>query len=185
MVWRSGSGVDAPFLFCGTIEQVFRTEMNEKGRNMDDLRTKLASLDQKRQAYVLARSKAKTKTEAYRESGVSKTTALGWSDIDELDDLASALRTDRVLMVDQRLNEVVEEVVEELIKLARNARSEMVKLMAIKEILERVIGPVTAKVDLTSDGEKVSPIINNMMALFQAMGQLEQNKRHESDTISE
>jgi len=164
---------------------VFSTKKNEKGRNMDDLRTKLANLDQKRQAYVLARSKAKTKTEAYSESGVSKTTVLGWPDIDELDELAGALRTDRVLMVDQRLNEVVEDVVEELIKLARNARSEMVKLMAIKEILERVIGPVTAKVDLTSDGEKVSPIINNMMALFQALGQLEQNKRHESDTISE
>jgi len=148
---------------------------------MDDLRTKLSQLDAKRQAYVLARSKSSSKAEAYRESGVSKTTVAGWADKDEIEELASALRVDRVLMADQKLNDAVEEAVDALLGLMRDAKSEMVKLMSAKEVMERVMGQTTAKVDLTSKGKKLSSTVESMTGLFQTLGKLEQNIRNDDD----
>ncbi len=148
---------------------------------MDDLRTKLTNLDQKRQAYVLARSKSSSKAEAYRESGVSKGTVNSWPDKDELEDLAAALRVDRVLLADKELNDAVEPAVKKLVTLL-NAQSEMVQFQAAKLIMERVMGQVAAKVDVTSAGEKISSApVEDMMALFQTLDKREQQKRQADD----
>lgn len=146
---------------------------------MDEIRAILDKLEGKRLSFVYARSKSTTLTEALKEAGISKSTFYEWEDRERLEDLADELRRNRVLMAEPKLHEAIEQAVDVLIALL-GAKDERVQLQAVRTIMERVMGPVAAKVDMTSGGEPVhSALVEGMTALFQQIGQREREQRNE------
>lgn len=142
---------------------------------MDDLRALLDTLEPAELSYVYARSRAKNRAEAFRDSamGKSKFYDLSPAQQNHLDDLAARLQLNRVLMAEPKLQDAIEDAVQKLIDLM-GASNEFVQLNAALAIMDRVMGKVTARVDVTSDGEHIAtPAVERFKDVFQAMGQRE------------
>lgn len=122
---------------------------------MEQLRDILEQLDPERRAYVFARSKVNSDAAAYAEIGVSKTTFYRWEDREHLNQLASQLQFNRYIEAERTLQDALPDAINALINLSKSSDSDSVKLGAIKEILERAMGNVTKKVDVTSNGESI------------------------------
>lgn len=124
---------------------------------MDDLRTILDGLEGVQLSYVYARSRVNTKAEAFQESGISKSAfyQLPAATQQHLEEVADQLRRNRVLMAEPKLNDAVEKAVDVLTGLLE-AKSEYVRLQAAVAIIERVMGPVVKKTDITSGGQSVN-----------------------------
>ena len=125
---------------------------------MGDLRVDLNTLTSAERAYVLARSKVTKDKTAYEQVGISNSTFYDWSPErrKELNRMAGEIQTNRALMAEPLLNEAAEEAVQQLLKLMRGAKSEYVKLQAAMAVIERTLGPVQKRMDVTSDGEPIT-----------------------------
>lgn len=126
---------------------------------MDNLRTELDKLDGERLDYVFVRSRSKNKAEAFEAAGISKSTFYNWDDNAKLEELANELRRNRHIMAQPKLEEAVEGAVTVLTALLE-ASSDTVKLNAAKEILDRVMGKPTTKIDLSGSGMKMYGLVS-------------------------
>lgn len=124
---------------------------------MGDLRVDLNNLSSAERAYVLARSKLTKDKAAYEQAGIANSTFYSWpaERRDELNRMAAELQINRALMAEPKLNDAAEEAVDQLLKLMRGAKSEYVKLQAAMAVIERTLGPVQKRMDVTSDGEPI------------------------------
>jgi len=108
-------------------------------------------LDGRETAYVLARSDAFSNNQALKVCGFS----IGWlrnKDIDDLNSRAESLRKDKAMRAAMILSEAVEEAAR--IKVAGlKVRDERIKQSVATELLERELGKVPQRTELTgADG---------------------------------
>lgn len=123
---------------------------------MTDLRTELNQLTDLRLDYVMARSRVNSDAQGIRESGVNKTTFYSWGEEERnrLNDIAQRLKRDTALKALTIIQNAAEEAAK--VKVAGlKSRDERVKQGVATEILDRGVGKVTDKVDVTSAGEKI------------------------------
>jgi hypothetical protein len=123
---------------------------------MSDLRTEINQLSDLRLDYVMARSRVTSDAQGIRESGVNKTTFYSWSEEErnKLNDIAQRLKRDTALKALTIIQNAAEEAAK--VKVAGlKSRDERVKQGVATEILDRGVGKVTDKVDVTSAGEKI------------------------------
>ena len=111
-------------------------------------------LDERETAYVLARSDTFSNNQALKVCGFS----IGWlrnKDIDDLNSRAESLRKDKAMRAAMILSEAVEEAAR--IKVAGlKVRDERIKQAVATELLERELGKVPQKAELTGkDGEAI------------------------------
>lgn len=109
------------------------------------------SLDERETAYVLARSDAFSNNQALKACGFS----IGWlrnKDIDDLNARAESLRKDKAIRASMILSEAVEEAAR--VKASGlKSRDERVKQAVATEIIERELGKVPQRTELTgADG---------------------------------
>jgi hypothetical protein len=126
---------------------------------MSDLRTEINQLSDLRLDYVMARSRVTSDAQGIRESGVNKTTFYSWSEEErnKLNDIAQRLKRDTALKALTIIQNAAEEAAK--VKVAGlKSRDERVKQGVATEILDRGVGKVTDKVDVTSGGEKIQPV---------------------------
>jgi len=108
---------------------------------MEDLRAELDHLEDKRLAYVMARSRVNSDAQGYSEAGIHKNTFYSWpaQEREQLNDLAQRFKREtatRALMV---LQDAAEEAAR--IKVSGlSSRDERVKQAAATEIIDRTIG---------------------------------------------
>lgn len=125
---------------------------------MDDFKTILNELEPQLQSYVFARSKAKSKAEAFEESGLSKSKfyELPEEKQNQLEKLAAELKVNRHLMAEPKLVSAMEMAVDVLIEIAKDASNPAnVRLAAVNSILDRTMGKATERVDVTSKGKSL------------------------------
>lgn len=121
-------------------------------------------LDERETAYVLARSECVSNSEALRKCGKSE----GWlykRDIEDLNTRADVLRKDKAIRASMILAEAVEEAAK--VKAAGlKSRDERVKQAVATEIIDRELGKVPVKSEITGKdggvivvefGEPISP----------------------------
>lgn len=124
---------------------------------MNNLRTELDKLKDKRLDYVMERAKSETDIAAYKKAGISKTTFFAWGkeEREHLNEVAQMIKRETATRAIMVLQDAAEEAAR--VKVAglkdRDAR---VKQAAATEILDRTIGKSMEKVDLTSGGEKIN-----------------------------
>ena len=121
---------------------------------MTRVSTVFDGLDERETAYVLARSDAFSNNEALRVCGFSK----GWlnnRDAEKLNARAESLRKDKAIRASMILADAVEEAAR--VKAAGlKSRDERVKQAVATEIIERELGKVPQKAELTGkDGEAI------------------------------
>jgi hypothetical protein len=109
------------------------------------------SLDERETAYVLARSESVSNSEALRKCGFSQ----GWlskRDVDDLNKRADELRKNKAIRAAMILSEAVEEAAK--VKVAGlKVRDERIKQAVATELLERELGKVPQRTELTgADG---------------------------------
>lgn len=104
-------------------------------------------LDERETAYVLARSECVSNSEALRKCGKSE----GWlykRDIEDLNTRADVLRKDKAIRASMILAEAVEEAAK--VKAAGlKSRDERVKQAVATEIIDRELGKVPVKSEIT------------------------------------
>ena len=114
---------------------------------MTRISTVFDGLDERETAYVLARSDAFSNNEALRICGFSK----GWltnRDIEKLNARAESLRKDKAIRAAMILSEAVEEAAR--VKAAGlKSRDERVKQAVATEIIDRELGKVPQRTELT------------------------------------
>jgi len=120
---------------------------------MDELRTKLDQIQDSRLDYVIARSKARTDAEGYREAGIPKATFYSWSEDERktLNELAQQVKRAsalRAVMILQDATELAALVKVEGLK----SKKENIKQYASTEILDRMIGKPVQRQELQHDG---------------------------------
>ena len=108
-------------------------------------------LDERETAYVLARSDAFSNNQALKACGFS----IGWlrnKDIDDLNSRAESLRKDKAIRASMILADAVEEAAK--VKAAGlKSRDERVKQAVATEIIDRELGKVPQKAEVTgADG---------------------------------
>ena len=108
-------------------------------------------LDERETAYVLARSKSFSNKQALRETGISQ----GWlnsKDAEALNKRAEEIRINKAIMASMILSEAVEEAAR--VKAAGlKSRDERVKQAVATEIIDRELGKVPQRTELTgADG---------------------------------
>jgi len=105
------------------------------------------NLDERETAYVLARSDSFSNNQALRKCGFS----FGWlrnKDIEDLNARADSLRKDKAIRASMILSEAVEEAA--LVKTAGlKARDERIKQAVATEIIDRELGKVPNRTELT------------------------------------
>ena len=108
---------------------------------MEDLRAELDHLEDKRLAYVMARSRVNSDAQGYSEAGIHKNTFYSWpaQEREKLNDIAQRFKREtatRALMVLQDAAEAAAKVKVDGLK----SRDERVKQAAATEIIDRTIG---------------------------------------------
>lgn len=108
---------------------------------MEDLRAELDHLEDKRLAYVMARSRVNSDAQGYSEAGIHKNTFYSWpaDEREKLNDIAQRFKREtatRALMVLQDAAEAAAKVKVDGLK----SRDERVKQAAATEIIDRTIG---------------------------------------------
>jgi hypothetical protein len=117
---------------------------------MDDLRTELDNLEERRLAYVVARSKCFKDADALKEIGLSRNTFYKWdvSEREKLNELAQRFKRETAMRVLMNLQEHAEEaslVVAGLMK----SRNDNIRLKSAQDILDRIVGKASQPVELT------------------------------------
>ena len=107
----------------------------------EDLRAELDHLEDKRLAYVMARSRVNSDAQGYNEAGIHKNTFYSWpaEEREKLNDLAQRFKREtatRALMV---LQDAAEEAAKVKVS-GLKSRDERVKQSAATEIIDRTIG---------------------------------------------
>lgn len=125
---------------------------------MNRASTVFDGLDERETAYVLARSDAISNNEALRTCGYSK----GWlnnRDSEDLNARANELRKNKAL----RASMILAEAVEEAAKVKTSglkARDERIKQAVATEIIERELGKIPQKSEVTgADGDALEIIV--------------------------
>jgi hypothetical protein len=124
---------------------------------MTDLRTELNQLTDLRLDYVMARSRVNSDAQGIRESGVNKTTFYSWGEEErnKLNDIAQKLKRDTALKALTIIQNAAEEAAK--VKVAGlKERDPRVRQAAATEILDRGVGKAADKLDVTSQGEKIT-----------------------------
>lgn len=123
---------------------------------MDNFRAILEQLDGWKLTFVYELSKSHSLSEAFRAAGVGKSTYYKLPDEEQqrLSDLADAIRRNRIELAQPTLDAAAKEAVNVLVSLL-TARHDYIKLQAAQTILDRTLGQVTKRVDLTSAGEGI------------------------------
>lgn len=116
---------------------------------IDNIRRALEALASNELSYVMARSKTKTRDEAFKGAGISKSAFYEWPAEKQaaLDDLALAIKRNRLIAAEPKLNDAIEEAVDVLIELMRTSQKDNVRLAAAQTIIERVMGKPTQPVE--------------------------------------
>jgi len=118
----------------------------------------LEGLDERETAYVLARSNAVSNSEALRICGYSQ----GWlskRDIDDLNSRADILRKDKAFKACQILDGALIDAVTVKVS-GLKARDDRVKQAVATEIIERGLGKIPVKSEVTgADGEALEIIV--------------------------
>jgi N-methylhydantoinase B/oxoprolinase/acetone carboxylase alpha subunit len=123
---------------------------------MNGLQTELNRLSDQRLEYVMARSRVNSGAQAIRDSGISRATFYSWSqdERDKLDEIAQQIKRSVAIRIINKLEEHADDAVMALIGTLKS-RNENIKQKAAIEILDRVIGKSTQRVeaDITSGGK--------------------------------
>lgn len=127
---------------------------------MNDLGTILDGLEPLSESYVWERSRNPNNSieSILKKIGTSKTKFYTQYDADErarLDDLALRLARDTNYKALRKASEYAAVAMATLVQLMHSAESEQVKLNASKALLEYALGKPTARVDVTSNGERL------------------------------
>jgi hypothetical protein len=125
---------------------------------MDDLRTELDQLKDSRLDYVIARSKARTDAEGYREAGIAKASFYSWPEEERtrLNDLAQQVKRASALRAMMILQDATEEAARVKVE-GLKSRKENIKQDAASEILDRMIGKPLQRQEVS--GKSGGPII--------------------------
>ena len=125
---------------------------------MDDLRTELDQLKDSRLDYVIARSKARTDAEGYREAGIAKASFYSWPEEERarLNDLAQQVKRASALRAMMILQDATEEAARVKVE-GLKSRKENIKQDAASEILDRMIGKPVIRQEVS--GREGGPII--------------------------
>ena len=116
---------------------------------MDDLRTELDQLEDKRLAYVMARSRVNSDSQGYNDAGIHKNTFYTWpaEEREKLNNLAQRVKRETATRAIMVLQDAVEDAA--LVKAeGLKSRDERVKQAAATEILDRAIGKALTTVDV-------------------------------------
>lgn len=123
----------------------------------EDLRAELDRLEDKRLAYVMARSRVNSDAQGYSEAGIHKNTFYSWpaEERERLNDLAQRFKREtatRALMILQDATEQAAKVKAEGLK----SRDERIKQGAATEILDRMVGKPTTSLEVSGkNGDRV------------------------------
>jgi ACT domain-containing protein len=117
---------------------------------MDNLRAELDKLEDRQLAYVAARSKTVSDSQAMKDCGLSRSTFYGWGEEEreKLNGIAMVIKREvafRALMVLQDHAEEAADVTVGLLK----SRNENIKLRTSQDILDRVIGKATQTLEVS------------------------------------
>lgn len=129
---------------------------------MDDLRTILDNLEDKRLDYVIARARCHSDIDALRESGIGKSAFYQWprEERDHLNDIAQQVKRETATIALMKLTDAAVRAAE--VKIAGlSSHNEHVKQDVATEILDRTIGKPTQKTDVTSNGESITVTLLN------------------------
>ncbi len=116
---------------------------------MEDLRAELDQLEDKRLAYVMARSRVNSDAHGYGEAGIHKNTFYSWpaEEREKLNDLAQRVKRETATRAIMVLQDAAEDAA--VVKAAGlKSRDERVKQAAATEILDRTIGKALTTVDV-------------------------------------
>jgi hypothetical protein len=116
---------------------------------MDDLRTLLDSLEDRKLDYVMARSRVRNDRTAYLDAGISKSAYFNWGpeERERLNDIAQRIKREaatRALMVLQDVGEEAARVKADGLK----SKNEHIRQSASSDILEHIIGKPTSKLEI-------------------------------------
>ncbi len=124
---------------------------------MEDLRAELDKLEDKRLAYVMARSRVNSDSQGYSDAGIHKNTFYSWpsEEREKLNDLAQRVKREaatRALIV---LQDAAEKAA--LVKTkGLESRDERVKQAVATEILDRTVGKPATSLEVSGkNGEKI------------------------------
>jgi hypothetical protein len=130
---------------------------------MTDLRTEISNIENDlERAYVLERSRVMTDKDGYTKAGMSKSTFYAWPTErrEYLNALARRLNTEVALQVMMELQEAAIEAAQ-VKKKGLKSRNEYVQQNAASEIMDRIVGKPTQRIDQNSNqsGEVIIRII--------------------------
>ncbi|MFA5715761.1 MAG: hypothetical protein WC998_08470 [Candidatus Paceibacterota bacterium] len=128
---------------------------------MNNLQIELNQLEDQRLAYVMARSKVNSDAQGHKEAGITHATFYSWKKEErkKLNELAQKIKREIALRAIMILQDATEEAA--IVKVhGLKSRNEHIKQGVATEILDRGIGKVTDKVDVTSNGKEFTTIIN-------------------------
>lgn len=123
---------------------------------MDDLRTILNDLEDRRLDYVQARSKSNSDAEAYREAGISKTIFYSWpaEEREKLNAIAQRMKRETVARAWMAIQDAAADAARVKVEGLRS-RDERIRQSAATDILDRNMGKPKQAVDVTSNGETI------------------------------
>ena len=121
---------------------------------MNNLQIELNGLEDQRLAYVMARSKVNSDAQGHKEAGITHTTFYTWKkeERDHLNGLAQKIKREIALRALMILQDATEEAARVKVG-GLKSRDERVKQGVATEILDRGIGKVSDKLDVTSGGD--------------------------------
>lgn len=123
---------------------------------MDQIKTLLEHLEDKKLSYVMARARTDNDTSAMREAGVSRGCFYSWPEEERnnLNNIAQQVKRETATIALMKLQSAAVKAAEVKIA-ALDSRNDSIKQHAATEILDRTVGPSTQKVDITSGGETI------------------------------
>jgi len=126
---------------------------------LDDLRTLLSQLEDKRLDYVQARSRVNSGAQALREIGLSKTAFYAWPEEERkrLDEIAQMFKRETALRAMMVFTENAERAANKISELI-DSRNRSIALAASKDISDRVNGRAVQKTELTGEGGRAIQI---------------------------
>jgi len=107
--------------------------------------------------YVWTRSRGTTDKEAYEAAGVAKSTFYTWPEERraKLNEVADALRRNRVAQAQYELTQGVADAARELVRLAKD-RNKTVRIRAVEGVLDRVCGKPIQRQEVSGpEGEQI------------------------------
>jgi len=121
---------------------------------MEDLRSELEQLNERQRAYVIARSKSNSDSQALKEVGISPATFWRWDKElrDKLNDIAQRFKTEVAYRVLMKLQDNAEDAAGAIVGLLKS-RNENVRIKAAQDILDRTIGKASQTFDVNATTE--------------------------------